>query len=903
MAREAGPGDGERPDPRPPRLPEAVLSWVLPSGGIRESVLGDLHELFWARAADPSIGPAGARRWYRVQALRLAATFLARRLGGTRFPVLTRDVRDGSGFGGRGGGVVRDLRFALRSLLRSPGFTLPVLAILAAGMTAATAIFTVVDSIVYKPLDLPESRRIVIVCEDHPDLRGVCIASPGNTEDLRRNSTTLAELGFGRGWPFHLGDEQGSEGVRGGLATAGFFRALGVRPALGRLFRDDETGPGRNAVVVLSHALWASRYGEDPGVVGTVVQLEGKPYEVVGVLPEDFQAPFDLHGIELWTPPHIDPLDPEVRGWRGFRAIGRLADGASLAAADAELSGIYRRLDAQLEEIDDTWRLRVDSLQREVVGDARPVLLAFLGGAVLLLTLVCANVANLLLARGLGRREELAVRAALGAERWRLVGQILAESLLLALLAAGMAVFLSGAASRAVQALAPPDLPRLEDVAMGGRVVAFAALSSLVVTFAFAFVPAVRATSWDLSQAIKSGARDREDRGSGRLRSGLLAGELALSTVLLATAGLLTRSFVEYLDWDPGFDRSSLLAVSVFVDTSEHPTRAEFMDVLRRGEEQVEAIPGVVSAATASAGPLFGGGDGATSFAVEPVGSPEGLPSVWWFDVGPGYFATLGVPLLAGREITEADGPDAEPVAVVNSTMARLAWGGGETLGRTVYLPEMDLALRVVGVAADVVPLRPDEQPRPQIYWSNRQLGRPAPFVLVRAAVDPATLASSVTAALREVDPDLSIGTPFPLTASERRALVRPRFQAMVMITLALVALILAVAGVYAVVSYGVARRIHEMGIRRALGASSGRVVRMVVRGNLAVSLLGIALGLAGALGAGQLVRGLIPGVPAGDPVTLGGAAAVLLIASLLASAVPALRASRSDPLAAIRVD
>jgi predicted permease len=770
-------------------------------------------------------------------------------------------------------------------------------------MTAATAIFTVVDSIVFRPLDLPDSHRIVIVCEDHARLGGACIASPATTEDFRRATSTLSELGWGRGWPFHLTDEQGSEGVRGGLATASFFRALGVQPELGRLFADDEVGPDRDGVVVLSHALWTERYGRDPGAVGSTVWLEGEPYAVVGVLPERFAAPFDLDGIELWKPPHVDVADPPVRGWRGFRAIGRLADGASLAAAEAELTGVYAGLAERHEEIDDEWRLRVDALQRVVVGDSRLVLLAFLGGAGLLLAIVCANVANLVLARGLARRSELAVRAALGAERGRLVRQILSESLILAVAATAIAVLLASGASRVLLAVAPPDIPRLDEVALDARVIGAAGLAALVLTAAFALLPALRVTSWNLGQVLKSGAREGEERGSGRLRGGLLAAELALAVVLLASAGLLTRSFTRWLDWEPGFDHGSLLAVSVFVDTGKHPTRARFMDVLRQGEARVAALPGVVSAATASAGPLFGGGDGAADFATEEADPTGPLPSAWWYDIGPGYFATLGLPVVRGRELTEADGPDVEPVAVVNEAFARVGWADGEAVGRTVRLPELEATFTIVGVVADVPPLRPGVAARPEIYWANRQRGRPAPFLLVRTTVDPATVAPAVTAALLEVDPDLSLGTPYTLTSSEARALVRPRFQALVMLALALVALVLSAVGVYAVVSYAAERRVREMGIRRALGASTGRVVGLVVRTSVAVSAVGVAAGLLAALWVGRLIRGMIPGVPAGDPVSLGGAALVLLGAAALAAAVPALRAGRADPLAAIKVD
>jgi predicted permease len=798
--------------------------------------------------------------------------------------------------------MARQVRLSFRSLVKSPGFTLPALLVLAVGMTAATAIFTVVDSVVFRPLDLPESHRLVIVCEDHPRIEGYCIASPGNTEDFRRSSTTLAELGIGRGWPFALTDGQGAEGVRGGLASAGFLRALGVRPAVGRIFTDDEFGPDNDKVVLLSHAFWTTRYGSDPGVVGSAVNLSGNTYQVVGVLPPRFDVPF-LRGIEVWTPPHFDPLAPDVRGWRGFSAVGRLAEGATVAGASAELTGIYAGIGERHDEVNDEWRLRVQPLLREVVGDTRPVLLAFLGAAGLLLLVVCANVANLLLARGLGRRQELAVRAALGAERTRLVREILTESLVLSGLAAVLALALSRGATRAVLALAPPGIPRLDEVSMDARVLLFVVVLSAVATVAFAALPALRVTGWELAEAIKGGARSGDSARSTRLQSGLVVAELAVSVMLLSGAALLTRSFMAYLEWEPGFDREPLLAVSGFLDPGRYESRQEFMAVIRRAEELVTALPGVAMAASASAGPLFGGGDGATPFATDAMDPTGPLPSARWYDVGPRYFETLGLSMVRGREFTEADGPDVAPVAVVNENLARRAWADGEAVGEVVRLPDLDLSFEIVGVVADVQPMVPGQAPYPEIYWSNRQLGRIATFFLVRTSGEPASLATAVTDALLTADPDMSLGTPFSLSAQADRELVRPRFQAVILLTFALVALVLSAVGVYAVVSYAVARRRREVGIRLALGARGNDVVALMARRNLVAAVVGIVLGFGGALASGRLIRSLIPGVSPADLASLGGASVALLVVAGLAILVPARRATRVDPLEAMRVE
>jgi putative ABC transport system permease protein len=799
------------------------------------------------------------------------------------------------------GGVLREVRQAIRSLARSPAFTGPALLILAIGMTAATAIFTVVDSIVLRPLGFADSDRLVLVCEEHPRMRGYCNAAPGQVEDFRSGSATLSELGIGRTWPYALTDRAGSTGVDGGLATAGFLRALGARPVVGRLFTDDEHGPDNDKVVLLSHGFWVTRYGGDPSIVGSAIDLDAEPYTVVGVLPEGFEAPFDMGNVPLWRPIHFDPLDPEVRSWRGFRALGRLATGSSVEAAQEELRGVYAGIAERHEEVNEEWRLAVYPLIDVVVGDTRPVLLAFLGAAGLLLVIVCANVANLLLARGLGRRQELAVRAALGAERGRLVRGILTESFTLTLTATALAAALSIGATELLVRLAPPEMPRLDEVAVDGRVLAFAALLSVVATALFAVLPALRVTAWDLAQTVKSGGRGAEPRGSNRLRGALVAAELALSVVLLASAGLLARSFAAYLSWDPGFERESLLAVSAFVNTGKYESREQLFSMWRQAEERVAAIPGVTSVATASAGPLFGGGDGATPYV--PTGREESgePPSVRWYDVGPGYFRTLGVKVVEGREISEADGLDVALVGVVNEAMARAAWPGESAVGKRVRLPDLGLEVEVVGVVADVAPLTPGLPTNPEIYWSNRQAGRPATFFLVRASGDAAGLARGVGDALLSVDPDLSLGTPRTLASQEARQLVRPRFQALVLVAFALAALVLSAVGVYAVVSYAVARRAREMGIRIALGASAPDVLSLVLRSTLGVTLTGVAAGTVGALFTGRLLQGVIHGVSPADPISLGGAALALLTVAIGAAVVPARRATRADPLRVIQ--
>lgn len=895
------------PAPRPPRLAEALLALLLPGDGIRETVLGDLHELYLRRLRDPDVGRGGARLWYRTQALRLAVGYGVRRLRGSRLrgfapaPRPSEVKRDRLAGGDALAGVVRQIRLSFRALMRSPGFTVPALLILAIGMTAATAIFTVVDSIVFRPLAYPESERLVLLCEEHTRMGDACVMSPGNAADLRSEAASLVDLGIGRGWAFSIDDDGVRYGVRGGLATGSLFRTLGIQPHIGRFFADDETGPDNDKVLLLSHSLWLSRYGADSTVIGRTVRVEGEPSVIVGVLPAAFDAPLDMDGIEAWRPPYFDLLDPEVRGWRGWSAIGRLAPDVARQASTDELSALYSGLASIHDEINDEWRLRVRPLLDAVVGDTRPVFYAFLAAAGLLLVIVCANVANLLLARGLGRRQELAVRAALGAGRRRLIGEILCESLILTAVATALAVAVTGGATQLILAMAPADVPRLGDVAFGGRILAFAAGVSVLATAAFAVLPALRVTAWNLGETVRSGGGAGESGSSSRLRGGLVVAELSLCVVLLASAALLSRSFAQYLEWSPGFDRQNFVVVSAFLSPEKYVTRSDLVPVYREAEAALAGIPGVVSASSASAGPLFGGGDGQTLVATQAWDGTGQLPSARWFDVGPGYFETLGVPLVRGREFRESDDAGSGGAVVVNEALARTLWPGAEAVGEVIRLPDRESVLEVVGVVADVPSIVPGEATAPEMYWPNRQLGRWGTFFVLRAEREASSAAAAATDVLLTVDPDLTLGAPRTLSSFEARALVRPRFQAVVLLAFALAALALSAVGVYAVVSYRVERRIREMGIRMALGAAPLDVVSLVVRSSLGVALLGVALGVVGALAAGQVLRGMLHGVSPADPVSLGVAVTLLLASAAVASVVPAYRATRADPLSAIR--
>ena len=790
------------------------------------------------------------------------------------------------------------LRHAVRSLLRSPSFTLPAVGILALTLGAATAIFAVVDAVVLRPLPLPASDRLVALCEDHPSLAGACVVSPPDLEDLRGATRTLSAAGLGRSWAFLMDTGAGTRrGVAGGIATPSLFTTLGVRPELGRLFTADEVGPGRDGEALLSHALWTTAFGADSAVVGRTVDMDGQPVTIVGVLPAGFQVP-RLEWVELWRPLHIDPRNEENRSWRGFDAYGRLAEGESLDQARVELEGLYQALGEEHAEVTPEWQLRVRPLLHVVLGDTRPALFVFLGAVALLLLIGCANVVNLLLARGIRRRHDLAVRAALGAGRGRLAAGVAVESGLLALAGGGIGALLSVGLVRLFVALAPPGVPRLAEAGVGFHALGFALLLSVAAALLFGLVPALRTgREGDVGDRLRA-LRGGEGRRAGRLRSTLVVAELSLSLVLLASAGFLARSFQGFLAWRPGFDPSGILVVPALVPPGRYHNQ-DLPGLFRRTEEAVAAVPGVRSVGMTSSGPLFGGRE---TFRMAPAGAPTGdldaLPTVRWFDVSPGYRATLGVPLLEGRWIEEGDLPGTPQVAVLNETAARSLWPGQDPVGREVVVPERDVTVTVVGVVKDVPPLTPGTATEPELYWSNRQFGRYYPYWVVRVDGDPLAAAPGVKAALHSVEPDLDVGPFRTLDDYVGGALVRPRFNLLLLGAFAATALALAVVGLYAVMSFLVGQRMREMGIRVALGATRSAIVRRVLAEGSGLVALGVVLGLAGTAAASGLLARVVFGVAPTDALTLGATAALLALVALGATLGPALRASRADPRA-----
>ncbi len=798
--------------------------------------------------------------------------------------------------------LAADLRYAVRMLLRDRGFAIVTVLVLALGIGTSTAIYTVVDHIVFRPLDLPDSERLVALCEASRTSHGFCSVSPPDATDWAARSRTLHSIGIARSETFAWSRETGARTLTGGIATPSFLQALGVRPVLGRLLQDSDMPPaGNGQVVVLDYGMWQSDLGGDPAAVGREIVLDGKPYRVVGVLPEGTQVP-RLEWVRFWTPVPFDPRDEENRTWRGLIAVGRLAPNATVASASAELNRIQRALAREHPVEDAGWTVTAIRMRDQMVGGARRTLLVFLGAVGVVLILVCVNVANLLLARAATRERELAVRSALGARRGVLARQLLTESGVLALLGGigGLLVALVG--TRTFVRLAPTGIPRVNEIAMDGRVFLFVLGVTVACGLLVGLAPAVHTNVGDLMRVLRH-ARTSASRRAGRLRRGLVVGELALTLMLVAGAALLLRSYSGLLDWNPGFDPDHVLTFQVFPGMGRYPAPEQLLGFYREAEDRLRALPGVVSVGMASSGPLFGGGDGTTPFLIAGRSdwTRANAPGVSWYDVSPDYFATLGVPVIAGRPIAETDRAGSETVALINETMARRYWPNSSPVGARLTLPDMDFTVQVIGVVRDIPSFYPGQSTDPELYWSNRQHPRWATYFVLRTATDPASLAQPAAAALHAVNPNVtpsSVRTVAQLTSAER---VRPRFNALLVASFAVVALVLGMVGIYGVISYTVQQRAQEIGIRLALGARRRRVLRDVGMDGARLIVLGVLLGLGGALLLSRTLRGMLYGVAPTDASTLAVTVVVVMLAAVGAVLVPAVRASGTDPMRVLR--
>ncbi len=798
--------------------------------------------------------------------------------------------------------LLSDLRLAVRSLAKHRTVTAIAIATLALSIGVTTAVFSVVNGVVLRPLPFTAPDRLVALCEvDRGQKTDWCGASVPDVYDIAQRVPAIAVAGVARSWPFMMRTTDGSENVRGGLASAEAFQALGLQPLAGRLIAPDDIGANWRRVVVLGYDFWRARFGGRRDVIGQSIKLDEEPHTIIGVLPPNAHLP-QLEFVDLWRPVHVSPRDEEQRDWHGFLAFARLRDGASLEQTRRDVAAAAADIQRQHFPTQPGWSIQLKPWLDVLVGSVRRTMYIVLGAVGFVLLIGCVNVANLLLARSTARQREMAVRTALGATRASLVRAMLVESLVLATAGTAAGLLVAWWASRAFVALAPAGIPRIDQIGLDPRVLTFTVAVSILTTLLVGSAPALRATHVNVHTTLSEGGRGgTASRATMRLGSALIVTEIALAVILVTGAGLLGRTFATLMSWRPGFDQQHLLTVWTLASSGKFEKRDQIVALFSRAEEELRTLPSVVSVGSGSAGPLFGG-DGDGLFTIDGRTPATGAPrqAAFWFDISPSYFRTIGLPIVRGRDIADHDVDGTPLVAIVNETFVR-RYLGSEPLGRRIHMIEHDADFTIVGVVRDVPPVRPGDDVQPQIFWSNRQVPRPATYFLVRTAGDPASVAVAVRARLHAVDPDIYVSRMRTVREWLSLELVRPRFGAVLLATFGALALVLAAIGTYGLIAYAVAQRTREIGIRMALGARPRVIVGEILERGMKLAGLGVCLGVIGALVLTRVIRGMLAGVSANDPLSFALSVALLIGGAALACVLPARRASRVDPVVALR--
>ncbi|HEV3471346.1 MAG TPA: ABC transporter permease [Pyrinomonadaceae bacterium] len=804
--------------------------------------------------------------------------------------------------------VWQDLRYGVRTLLKNPGFTAVAVVALALGIGANTAIFSVVNAVLLRPLPYRDPDRLVMVWEDNTK-GGYPRNTPAaaNFLDWREQSRVFEGMAAIANQSFALTGAGEPERIDGRRVSASLFPLLGVEPLLGRVFLPEEDQPGAGRAVILSHGLWQRRFGSDPNITGKALTLNGESHTVVGVMPAHFRFP--AREDELWVPIAFTNEQAANRGTHYLQVVARLRPGVTVEQAQAEMSAIAARLQEQYPSQNTGVGAAVVPLHEQLVGDIRPALLILLGAVGFVLLVACANVANLLLARAAARHKEIAVRVALGASRMRLIRQFLTESLLLAAVGGLAGLLLSLWGVNLLRAFIPESISQVGAVSIDAKVLGFTLLVSLLTGLIFGLAPATQASNFNLNETLKEGGRDSSAGSRGnRIRAVLVVAEVAVSLVLLIGAGLLINSFLRLRSVDPGFRADNLLTMRIVLPELKYPDQARRAAFYAEALRRIEALPGVESAAVTNWIPLVRQGD-SNSFTVEgqPDPGPGRSPSVATRVVSPRYFDTMGIQLLRGRQFGEQDRADSPPVVIVSEAMARRSWPGADPVGKRMKMGGYNSDapwMEVVGVVKDVRQFELTAEPRPQIYLHYEQPAffRPSNLV-VRTGADPLGLAATVRKTVWEIDKDQPVSNISTMEDVLSESISRQRFSMLLLGIFAGVALVLAAVGIYGVMSYSVAQRTHEIGIRMALGAQAADVLKLTVGQGLRLVLVGVAIGLAAAFALTRLMESLLYGVSATDPATLVTISLVLITVALLASYVPARRATKVDPLTALRYE
>jgi putative ABC transport system permease protein len=801
--------------------------------------------------------------------------------------------------------LIYDLRYGIRMLVKNPGFTFAALITLALGIASSTAIFSVIDGVLLRPLPYLDSEKIMVL---HPTTRSTgepgSANSPANYLDYAAQNGVFSHMAASRLDPTSLSDGDRPERVRGTMATSSFFPLFGVSPILGRTLLPSDEQPGHNLVVVLSSELWARRYASDREIIGREILLNDEPHTVVGVMPPNFQP--DGYG-ELWIPSafgvptnmiraNVDPRP--IRGSNYLDVFGRLKPGVTLEKARAEMDAISRRLENEYAIDNRDTGIRVMPLHEDAVGNLRPVLLLLFAAVGFLLFIGCANVANLLLARAATRSREISIRAAMGASRYRLIRQLLTESVLLSIIGGALGALLAAWAIPLLMSMAPPGLRSFKEVGLNGQVLTFSLVVSVITGILFGLVPALSSSSGNPAEALKLGERGSTGGGSRR-RAFLIATEVGLSLILLIGAGLMIKSFANLTKVAPGFNADRLLVFSIGASAKADEDRQ--LQFYQAVVHSVATVPGVQSVAAVSRLP-FSGGNSSRTFN-RPGSTKEDKADIRI--ATPEYFQTMGIPFVRGRNFTEHDTKGSALVAIINEETARQAFPGEDPIGQFIerYGPKEE-KLQVVGVVGNVRHLALETAPRPELYQPLGQGMWPLMQIAVRTAPEnPLTLLPAVQQAVWQVNKSVPLGNPRSMNDMIARTLLQKKFTMLLLSIFAGAALLLAAIGLYGVISYSVAQRTRELGIRIALGAQKSDVLRLILRQGMALVAAGIVFGVAASIGLTRLMATLLYGVSATDPLTFFALSIALLFVAFIACWLPARRASGVDPIVALRAE
>ena len=798
--------------------------------------------------------------------------------------------------------LLQDIRYGLRQLRTRPGFTIAVVLTLALGIGANTAVFSVVNAVLLKPLTYQKPDQLALVWERNTK-RGADfnVVNPRNYLDWQARASSFSSLAA-LGWSQLTFTGDVPESVQGRKVTPNFFQVLGVAPQIGRVFAEAEGRPGGAPVIVLSDGFWRRRFGADPGILGRSVPVAGGTVQVIGVMPASFR-PMPWGAEEYWEPLGLDAADPGHNG-RFLMVVGRLRPGVSLAQAQSEMEAISGGLAQQYPDFNTNWSTHVVSLTEQVVGGSRRALWILFGAVSMVLLIACANVGNLLLARAARRGRELAVRAALGASNARLARQWVVESLLLSILGGAGGLLVAGWGIDLLVAAKPAGVPRIADISLDARVFLVTAAVSLLVGLGFGLFTALRERG-SIETALRTDSGRATAGGAAtRLRNGLVVAQVSFAFVLLLGAGLLVRSLANLASVNPGFDPTDVLGVSLVLPDRTYPTTARQASFYEGLVAQVRSMPGVEGTGVISFPPLIGP-NSATSFTIvgrpAPAAGESPVADIRVADSG--YFGAMRIPLLQGRLLSHADGGTSSPVVVINQTMARLYWPGRSPLGERIQVSWWDPKAQptIVGVVGDVHVRTLDSDLRPMIYYPLAQSPSGSMTLVARRGGDPAPLVTAVDATIHRLDPALPVTGVATMSSLMAQSMSDRRYPMLLLAVFAGLAVLLSAVGIYGVLAYTVAQRVREIGVRMALGARGADVLRLIIAGGLRPTLLGVAIGaVGGALGA-RALGSLLYGVAPADPLTFIGVAVLFVTIAFVAMYLPAARATRVDPLVTLR--